>query len=123
MRNICVLILLAVMAWAQTPTPRNRVPYELPYDSVDCDNADGNPALCTVEEDEINPKTGFREGTLDPANPVYFTSNGTPYQCGPMSYYGALCWQPDGVRNAPSPPKGFMWELIPESLPKKAGSQ
>lgn len=25
---------------------------ELPYDTVDCDNADGNPSLCTVEPDE-----------------------------------------------------------------------
>ena len=25
---------------------------ELPYDSVDCDNAHGNPKLCTVEPDE-----------------------------------------------------------------------
>src|ERR1700675_3372405 len=25
---------------------------KLPYDSVDCDNANGNPKLCTVESDE-----------------------------------------------------------------------
>jgi hypothetical protein len=33
------------------PLP-DRIEQELPYDSVDCDNADGNPELCTVEPDE-----------------------------------------------------------------------
>lgn len=29
-----------------------RTQQELPYDSVDCDNANGDPKLCTVEPDE-----------------------------------------------------------------------
>lgn len=38
------------------PDPRVevRAAQQLPYDSVDCDNADGNPLLCTVEPDESN---------------------------------------------------------------------
>jgi hypothetical protein len=33
----------------------------------------------------------------DPTSPVYYREDGTPYQCGPMSYYGAICWIPTGV--------------------------
>lgn len=56
-------------------------------------------------------------GKLNPKDSVYFTSDGIPFQCGPMSYYGAICWQPDGIPNSPKPIKGFMWTLVPENLP------
>lgn len=51
---LTLLLAIGQRGYAQTPvsTPANGVPYELPYDSVDCDNANGNPKLCTVEADE-----------------------------------------------------------------------
>jgi hypothetical protein len=90
---------------------------ELPYDTVDCDNANGNPKLCTVEGDDPD-NYGMPHGKTDAENSIYFTSEGLPYQCGPMSYYGAVCWQPDGVPHSPRPVKGFMWMLVPEGKAK-----
>lgn len=98
--KLVILLLLAACSVSQ----------QLPYDSVDCDNANGDPKKCTVEADEPN----LPRGKLDATNSIYFTSDGMPYQCGPMSYYGAYCWQPDGIPTSPHSVKGYMWELVPE---------
>jgi len=62
--------------------------------------------------------SGPVKGKLDVKNSIYFTEEGVPYQCGPMSYYGALCWEPDGVPKPPKAPKGYAWMLYPEVYPE-----
>ena len=54
---------------------------------------------------------------LDTKSEVFFKEDGTPYQCGPMSYYGAFCWIPKGIPKSSHQVKGYLWALIPETLP------
>jgi hypothetical protein len=53
--TFCVLLLLMGMGCGVHSTPSEPaigVDYEMPANTVDCDNANGNPKLCTVERDE-----------------------------------------------------------------------
>jgi hypothetical protein len=89
--------------------PAKSVTTQLPPNTVDCDPqmVNGKEVQhCAVEDD-----AQLSTGKLDVKNAVYFTEEGSPYQCGPMSYYGAYCWKPEGVPNLPKPPKGYLWVL------------
>jgi len=70
---------------------------DLPYDSVDCDNANGDPKLCTVEPDE--PSSFETYGTISVNTTIasYWTlnpSNMVPSDYPPVPPEGLIeCWR------------------------------
>lgn len=56
MKLAFALFAILLTASCARPKPASLPPPPPPYDSVDCDNANGNPKLCTVEPDEPPPQ-------------------------------------------------------------------